>query len=431
VPGVALLGPWQSQGALGHDVPVGGRFVQPFDSSKVNLLGMDLQGIGPGEVTVEFVPPKGSYIWPAIWMMPKDPKLIHLEMDHPPGWLEGGEIDFMETMGNRRGDGHSGKEFAFYNDENAMNEGSALHFGVHTDKVFFNFFPTMWTKIMGDLGILDHTYAPRSSSDELRRQNKFHTNILQRDDDNLAIYFKDGITGQVFKRLDVDAIFRVAGERYDKGELMQEIFHNHGIVPPHLKGNPHSEHDRQVMRNLLKKYGYQAGRHCKEENWTPGGPVDQFVKHTSSIISSYVLYELGVFGVSQDVMPLNQFQNAARFDTSHAAPFCGKWQLQFNVAIGGGFFEGNMNADMTLGGPEKPLPWVREDKKVSSHTFMREHHEWWSTWAKNPEEPVIKKTGTVQKLENQGPLAYDYWEFPEQAEHTRFIIGSATYNETL
>jgi len=51
-----------------------------------------------GTVEVRARVPKGDWIWPAIWMLPRD--------SHYGGWPRSGEIDIMETRGNVHANGH-------------------------------------------------------------------------------------------------------------------------------------------------------------------------------------------------------------------------------------------------------------------------------------------------------------------------------------
>merc|ERR1711959_748349 len=78
-------------------------------------------------------------------------------------------------------------------------------------------------------------------------------------------------------------------------------------------------------------------------------------------VSSYVLYEIAIFGIGSSVLPLNWFQRG-RAQASHAAPFDAKFMMQANLAIGGDFFKGNMNAEMKKDqtNVDKKLPWTPE-----------------------------------------------------------------------
>ncbi|XP_052817726.1 beta-1,3-glucan-binding protein-like [Mya arenaria] len=68
-----------------------------------------------GEVCVRARVPQGDWIWPAIWMLPRD--------SHYGGWPRSGEIDLMESRGNsfaRDGAGH---------DHGRNQIGSTMHWG--------------------------------------------------------------------------------------------------------------------------------------------------------------------------------------------------------------------------------------------------------------------------------------------------------------
>nr|ACN22491.1 endo-1,3-beta-D-glucanase [Littorina sitkana] len=63
-----------------------------------------------GTVEVRARIPKGDWLWPAIWMLPRD--------SHYGGWPRSGEIDIMESRGNVRASGHGVNEVS-----------STLHWG--------------------------------------------------------------------------------------------------------------------------------------------------------------------------------------------------------------------------------------------------------------------------------------------------------------
>ncbi|XP_045198360.2 beta-1,3-glucan-binding protein-like [Mercenaria mercenaria] len=65
--------------------------IPPIMSSK--LITNEKFSFKYGRVEVEAKMPVGDWIWPAIWLMPRD--------EHYGGWPRSGEIDIVETRGNR------------------------------------------------------------------------------------------------------------------------------------------------------------------------------------------------------------------------------------------------------------------------------------------------------------------------------------------
>ncbi|KAK7740512.1 hypothetical protein SLS53_005355 [Cytospora paraplurivora] len=72
-----------SNSTLGHLIP-------PVRSARINTKGK--VGMKYGRVEVVAKLPKGDWLWPAIWMMPKDSVYG--------AWPKSGEIDIMESRGN-------------------------------------------------------------------------------------------------------------------------------------------------------------------------------------------------------------------------------------------------------------------------------------------------------------------------------------------
>lgn len=72
-----------SNSTLGHMIP-------PVRSARINTMGK--VGIRYGRVEVTAKIPQGDWLWPAIWMMPRDS--VYGE------WPKSGEIDIMEARGN-------------------------------------------------------------------------------------------------------------------------------------------------------------------------------------------------------------------------------------------------------------------------------------------------------------------------------------------
>jgi hypothetical protein len=175
---------------------VGGRVPRPFDSSRINS-----QPLGYGVTSVRYRLPRGDFLWPALWMLPS----------RPSSWLNGGEIDLMESMGNQRGAG-----FAFFNDSHAgQRDGAALHLGAHAHGHDLNFFRLLWTQTMADARLVPSrtaAYIPIASSAVLEADggSTYHTHTLVRTDDNLMVMVHDGCTAARGKtpivRLDVDGI---------------------------------------------------------------------------------------------------------------------------------------------------------------------------------------------------------------------------------
>ncbi|CAC5391820.1 Beta-1,3-glucan-binding protein [Mytilus coruscus] len=69
---------------------VNGNVLNPIMSGKVTTKA----AIKYGTVTVRAIIPKGDWLWPAIWMLPRD--------WHYGGWPRSGEIDIMESRGNQK-----------------------------------------------------------------------------------------------------------------------------------------------------------------------------------------------------------------------------------------------------------------------------------------------------------------------------------------
>ncbi|KAI9275934.1 concanavalin A-like lectin/glucanase domain-containing protein [Phascolomyces articulosus] len=126
----------------------GGNYLNPIQSARLRTI--DSVSIKYGKVEVRARLPRGDWIWPAIWMMPK-----YSEYGE---WPASGEIDIMESRGNLE-----------YPYGNITNVGSTLHWGTHytTDKY----------NLTGAEAILEdgstfaddfHTYGMEWSQDGLR-----------------------------------------------------------------------------------------------------------------------------------------------------------------------------------------------------------------------------------------------------------------------
>ncbi|ROV99140.1 hypothetical protein VMCG_06687 [Cytospora schulzeri] len=75
---------------VAHSNSTLGQMIPPVRSARINTKGK--VGIKYGRVEVVAKLPKGDWIWPAIWMMPKD--------DVYGAWPRSGEIDIAEARGN-------------------------------------------------------------------------------------------------------------------------------------------------------------------------------------------------------------------------------------------------------------------------------------------------------------------------------------------
>ncbi|KAI9312954.1 concanavalin A-like lectin/glucanase domain-containing protein [Dichotomocladium elegans] len=88
----------------------GGNYINPIQSARLRTI--DSVSIRYGKVEVRARLPVGDWLWPAIWMMPK-----HSAYGV---WPASGEIDIMESRGNRD-----------YPYGNITTFGSTLHWGTH------------------------------------------------------------------------------------------------------------------------------------------------------------------------------------------------------------------------------------------------------------------------------------------------------------
>lgn len=94
-----------------------GAIINPVRSARLTTKGS--KSIKYGRVEVVAKMPKGSWLWPAIWMMPEDS--VYGE------WPKSGEIDIMESRGNYGDDYPDGRDSAI----------SALHWGPIAEKDAF------------------------------------------------------------------------------------------------------------------------------------------------------------------------------------------------------------------------------------------------------------------------------------------------------
>jgi beta-glucanase (GH16 family) len=87
--------------------------LQPAHSARLRTKGKFSFRYGKVEVRAKI--PRGDWMWPAIWMMPEDSKYG--------GWPTSGEIDIMESRGNRELFNPAGQNIG------TEQVGSTLHFG--------------------------------------------------------------------------------------------------------------------------------------------------------------------------------------------------------------------------------------------------------------------------------------------------------------
>ncbi|KAG1421000.1 hypothetical protein G6F58_003942 [Rhizopus delemar] len=71
--------------------PAGGVYINPIQSARLRTVNS--MSIRYGKVEVRARTPKGDWLWPAIWMLPKDSVYGT--------WPASGEIDIMESRGNK------------------------------------------------------------------------------------------------------------------------------------------------------------------------------------------------------------------------------------------------------------------------------------------------------------------------------------------
>jgi hypothetical protein len=426
-------------------VITGGRINCPVTSSKISS-----SGLGYGLTSVDFLPPQGDFLWPAIWMMP----------ERTCSWLVGGEIDLMETMGNGRHDGNGKGKFQLFNDASGLCESSALHFGV--DSIGLNFFPTMWSPIMETLDLVDDAHPTRSSRQLAQKGGKHHRVSVLRTEDNLQIVFSDALAsdeepGSI--RLDVDQIVRQSATSYDtKQELFEKITKTHLAENSEerlqqIRAEPYPESDRRLMRELCSTYGYRAGEHMKDKQGWSEATMREL--QTSPIVSTYVLYVIGIYGIGRAVLPLNWFQQG-RACASHAAPFDAKFRMQANTAIGGNFFTGNMNAKMgdETSRVRSELPWTPESmlwaddpcfpagelnangkldeaqkrmvlKQVPGEAFLLRYKEWLPSWLAS--ESDLSRVD-IHKVMDGGDEVLSCVT-PALGEQTRFLLYGVRHVE--
>ncbi|KAH7122381.1 concanavalin A-like lectin/glucanase domain-containing protein [Dendryphion nanum] len=200
-----------------------GTVVNPVKSGRINTkLGASIK-YGKIEVTAKL--PRGDWLWPAIWMLPKDSKYGE--------WPRSGEIDIMESRGNNYTYGQGGNNIVsstLHFGPNAANDGwwrnnvkrESLHttyskkwhtFGVEwSEKYIFTYIDTRLLQVMYtqfDRPFWQQGQFPLSDSNGTRLQNPWsftENNASPFDEEfyliiNLAVggtngWFKDGKSGK-------------------------------------------------------------------------------------------------------------------------------------------------------------------------------------------------------------------------------------------
>ena len=92
-----------------RSAPASGNVLNPIQSARLRSVNSFAFKYGRAEIRAKL--PKGDWLWPAIWFLPKD--------NHYGQWPASGEIDLMESRGNSC-DGTAGGNDSF---------GSTLHWG--------------------------------------------------------------------------------------------------------------------------------------------------------------------------------------------------------------------------------------------------------------------------------------------------------------
>lgn len=132
----------------------GGNMINPIMSSRLRTVNSFSLTYGKVEVRAQL--PKGDWIWPAIWMLPK-----HNEFGL---WPASGEIDIMESRGNDCDGGN--KKF-----------GSTLHWG---PDFFGNRYDLTTKEYISDKSLADdfHTYGLIWSKEGLKTYIDNEDNVV-------------------------------------------------------------------------------------------------------------------------------------------------------------------------------------------------------------------------------------------------------------
>ncbi|ODQ52804.1 putative beta-1,3-glucan-binding protein precursor [Saitoella complicata NRRL Y-17804] len=116
-----------------------GDVLPPVQSARLNTKGH--YGIKYGKVEVVAKMPVGDWIWPAIWMMPRDS--VYGE------WPRSGEIDIAEARGNKPDFGLQGRDYV----------SSTIHWGPSGDLNKYYKTSNVIQQLHGDFSQDFHTYA--------------------------------------------------------------------------------------------------------------------------------------------------------------------------------------------------------------------------------------------------------------------------------
>jgi len=112
--------------------------MNPVTSGRISTKNAsdDVGGFQYGRIEIKAKIPRGDWLWPAIWMLPKNPKYRVNDPTVPANvsWPFNGEIDIMESRGNSR---ECSEAYMKLNPDKAaggvQSFGSALHFGPRYD----------------------------------------------------------------------------------------------------------------------------------------------------------------------------------------------------------------------------------------------------------------------------------------------------------
>jgi len=418
---INVFSPWdcksEARSVMDPGFEVGGRVGKPFDSSKINS-----RPLGCGVTSIEYRLPRGDFLWPALWLMPS----------RPTSWLAGGEIDLMESMGNSRN-----ARFSFFHDETGQRDGAALHLGAHAHGTNINFFHFLWTKSMVDAQVFSsavEAYAEVASAVQLEANNSWHRHVLERGDDNLRILLHNGSLeahAPPRVRLDVDQIMKGMARRIldpsdaqINGIVEQNLAKMEGPSQAFWQEQRYEKSDQTKMLELLRDYGYRAGLHLNEKEWSQQLHLAGYTP--GMVVSSYALYLIAVAGAPQTVIPLNAFQNG-RMVASHAAPFDAEFCLSANVAVGGNFFKGNMNtpessdAADTASPPFVPYGAEPRQEGHPAVQFLRHYRSWLPSWLSDPAD--IERASFDQNTHTVCT--------PLLGKHTRFVLHSVRHTLAL
>ncbi|KAJ8930605.1 hypothetical protein NQ314_016575 [Rhamnusium bicolor] len=136
--------------------------LNPIKSARIRTV--DSFSFKYGRVEVRAKLPAGDWLWPAIWMLPR--------YNQYSGWPVSGEIDIMESRGNRELRNSAGQNIG------TQQVGSTLHFGPNYN---YNRFE----------------YAHFERNNPAGYDTDFHTYGLLWNSDGITFYIDDEVTGAV------------------------------------------------------------------------------------------------------------------------------------------------------------------------------------------------------------------------------------------